>query len=117
MCEDVTPKTKTNPNSQNQPTRKSKAQDLCKVACKSAFCLQFFVYIFSAVCLHISRATSLPPSYYSSCNGYGGASSNNFNFSTNSLPRMLSRSPEWNQIPNKEKDKLGLTVKDDGEFW
>ena len=30
---------------------------------------------------------------------------------------MLSRSPEWAGISSKEKEKLGLTLKDDGEFW
>ena len=30
---------------------------------------------------------------------------------------MLSRSPEWAGVSQKEKEKLGLTLKDDGEFW
>ena len=30
---------------------------------------------------------------------------------------MIGRTPEWLEIPDKEKEKLGLTVKDDGEFW
>ena len=77
---------------------------------------------FSKFVNFVLRDTASPPSYYSStCNGYGSNNSNfrenNFNYSTSSLPRMLSRSPEWTQIPNKEKDRLGLTVKDDGEFW
>lgn len=33
------------------------------------------------------------------------------------LTRMLSRSPEWNNISEKEREKLGLTFNDDGEFW
>ena len=27
------------------------------------------------------------------------------------------RSEEWNKVPKKERDKLGLKVEDDGEFW
>ena len=30
---------------------------------------------------------------------------------------MLTRSPEWTHISNKEKAKLGLSLQDDGEFW
>ena len=30
---------------------------------------------------------------------------------------MLTRSPEWAHISNKEKAKLGLSLQDDGEFW
>jgi hypothetical protein len=26
-------------------------------------------------------------------------------------------SEEWKKVPQKEKDKLGLKVDDDGEFW
>jgi imidazoleglycerol phosphate synthase glutamine amidotransferase subunit HisH len=29
----------------------------------------------------------------------------------------LCRSEEWNKVPKKERDKLGLKVEDDGEFW
>ena len=29
----------------------------------------------------------------------------------------LVRSKEWSQISEKEKNKLGLKVEDDGEFW
>lgn len=30
---------------------------------------------------------------------------------------MLSRSPEWAGVSQKEKERLGLSLKDDGEFW
>ncbi len=33
------------------------------------------------------------------------------------LNRLLSRSPEWTNITEKEREKLGLTFNDDGEFW
>lgn len=34
------------------------------------------------------------------------------------LIRILSvRSPEWRFIPESEKEELGLTFDDDGEFW
>ena len=33
------------------------------------------------------------------------------------LTRLLSRSPEWSNISEKEREKLGLTFNDDGEFW
>ena len=42
---------------------------------------------------------------------------NSFAYSTEQLLRMNSRSPEWTKISKSEKDKLGLTFEDDGEFW
>ena len=30
---------------------------------------------------------------------------------------FFSRSPEWRFIPESEKEELGLTFDDDGEFW
>ena len=27
------------------------------------------------------------------------------------------RSSEWNKVSKKERDKLGITVENDGEFW
>lgn len=33
------------------------------------------------------------------------------------ITRLLSRSPEWANITDKEREKLGLTFDDDGEFW
>lgn len=30
---------------------------------------------------------------------------------------LASRSEEWNKVQKKERDKLGLTVANDGEFW
>ena len=38
-------------------------------------------------------------------------------YSCSSLTRLLSRSPEWANISEKEREKLGLTFNDDGEFW
>ena len=38
-------------------------------------------------------------------------------YSCSSLTRLLSRSPEWTNISEKEREKLGLTFNDDGEFW
>ena len=34
------------------------------------------------------------------------------------LPMTLYfRSPEWNKVTQAEREKLGLTFEDDGEFW
>jgi len=30
---------------------------------------------------------------------------------------IFLRSPEWRFIPDKEKEEIGLTFDDDGEFW
>jgi hypothetical protein len=30
---------------------------------------------------------------------------------------LLFRSPEWNSISDRERQRLGLTFQDDGEFW
>jgi calpain len=30
---------------------------------------------------------------------------------------ILHRSPEWRFIPDEEKEEIGLTFDDDGEFW
>jgi len=40
-----------------------------------------------------------------------------YSYSTKQLLHLDSRSPEWNIISKSEKEKLGLTVEDDGEFW
>jgi len=29
----------------------------------------------------------------------------------------LNRSPEWQRISSAEREKLGLTFEEDGEFW
>ena len=54
-----------------------------------------------------------PPCYYA--NGF--ANRDLQLYSTSSLSRMLTRSTEWSRISNKEKEKLGLSLQDDGEFW
>jgi hypothetical protein len=33
------------------------------------------------------------------------------------LTRLCSRSPEWNSVSSKDRDRLGLITADDGEFW
>ena len=76
--------------------------------------LFYFPSIFVSRRASSALSSAEPPSYYS--NGFGSRS-NNFVYSTSSLSRMLSRSPEWAGVSQKEKDKLGLTLKDDGEFW
>lgn len=30
---------------------------------------------------------------------------------------MCCRSPEWNKIAKSDRDRIGLTFDDDGEFW
>lgn len=40
-----------------------------------------------------------------------------FIYSCHYFTRLISRSPEWSSISDKERDKLGLTFDDDGEFW
>ncbi|XP_037074982.1 calpain-5-like isoform X2 [Pollicipes pollicipes] len=38
-------------------------------------------------------------------------------YPTQSLSHMLSRSPEWSKISDSEREKIGLTFDNDGEFW
>ena len=38
-------------------------------------------------------------------------------FPTSELIRLHSRSPEWQRISSAEREKLGLTFEEDGEFW
>ena len=28
-----------------------------------------------------------------------------------------ARSPEWKRVPDSERNKLGIKVDDDGDFW
>lgn len=35
----------------------------------------------------------------------------------NLLIDFILRSPEWRYIPESEKEEIGLTFDDDGEFW
>ena len=38
-------------------------------------------------------------------------------YSARSLTVLLSRSPEWRSITARDRDKLGLVTRDQGEFW
>ena len=33
------------------------------------------------------------------------------------LTSLLSRSPEWRSITARDREKLGLVTRDQGEFW
>ncbi|CAL8072205.1 unnamed protein product [Orchesella dallaii] len=57
-------------------------------------------------------ATNISPSY-KNVKKYR----NEFAYTQEQLLNMNSRSPEWVKIPKSEKEKLGLTFEDDGEFW
>ena len=79
--------------------------------------------------LPIQSASSLVSNGVIGKNGKGknGNSANNkvlrdsitqaYLYSCSSLTRLLSRSPEWANISEKQREKLGLTFNDDGEFW
>jgi hypothetical protein len=38
-------------------------------------------------------------------------------YAASALTRLCSRSPEWNTVSQKDRDRLGLVTADDGEFW
>ncbi|XP_069692223.1 calpain-5-like isoform X2 [Periplaneta americana] len=38
-------------------------------------------------------------------------------YSTSQLTRLLSRNPEWSKIKDTERERLGLTLDQEGEFW
>ncbi|XP_076054857.1 calpain-5-like isoform X2 [Oratosquilla oratoria] len=46
-----------------------------------------------------------------------GPGGNGCVYSTSQLTKMYSRSPEWSKVSVAEREKLGLTFEDDGEFW
>ncbi|XP_050718946.1 calpain-5-like isoform X2 [Eriocheir sinensis] len=46
-----------------------------------------------------------------------GTERSEFVYSTSQLTKMYSRSPEWSKVSASERQKLGLTFEDDGEFW
>ena len=91
------------------------------------FCFQYFC--FCKARLPIQSASSLVSNGVIGKNGKGksGNSANNkvlrdsitqaYLYSCSSLTRLLSRSPEWANISEKQREKLGLTFNDDGEFW
>ena len=45
------------------------------------------------------------------------ASGIGFAYTSEHLLQLNSRSVEWTKISKSEKEKLGLTFEDDGEFW
>lgn len=47
----------------------------------------------------------------------GSSSSSEFAYTVEQCLQFNSRSPEWTRISKSEKEKLGLTFEDDGEFW
>ncbi|XP_037777127.1 calpain-5-like isoform X1 [Penaeus monodon] len=46
-----------------------------------------------------------------------GKERSGFVYTTSELTKMYSRSPEWSKVSASEREKLGLTFEDDGEFW
>ena len=38
-------------------------------------------------------------------------------YSALALTSLLSRSPEWRSITARDREKLGLETRDQGEFW
>ena len=54
--------------------------------------------------------------FCSMVNVFSGSVSD-FLYSCHYFTRLISRSPEWSSISDKDRDKLGLTFDDDGEFW
>ncbi|XP_042219812.1 calpain-5-like isoform X2 [Homarus americanus] len=46
-----------------------------------------------------------------------GKERSGFVYTTSQLTKMYSRSPEWSKVSASEREKLGLTFEDDGEFW
>ena len=38
-------------------------------------------------------------------------------YSARALTSLLSRSPEWRSITARDREKLGLVTRDQGEFW
>ena len=101
--------------------------DLSFVFSSYFFCFQYFC--FCKARLPIQSASSLVSNGVIGKNGKGksGNSANNkvlrdsitqaYLYSCSSLTRLLSRSPEWANISEKQREKLGLTFNDDGEFW
>ncbi|PSN42970.1 Calpain-5 [Blattella germanica] len=38
-------------------------------------------------------------------------------YSTSQLTRLLSKNPEWSKVKDTERERLGLTLDHEGEFW
>ena len=38
-------------------------------------------------------------------------------YTARALTSLLSRSPEWRSITARDREKLGLVTRDQGEFW
>ncbi|XP_021940250.1 calpain-5-like isoform X2 [Zootermopsis nevadensis] len=45
------------------------------------------------------------------------AEQNDYAYSTPQLTRLLSKNPEWSRIKDTERERLGLTLDHEGEFW
>ncbi|KAG1683975.1 Calpain-5 [Nymphon striatum] len=48
---------------------------------------------------------------------WNGPFSDGWLYSTAKLTKLLSSSPEWSKIDESEREKMGLTFEEDGEFW
>ncbi len=62
-------------------------------------------------------SVGISPGAPSSSNNIKKVSKSHYAYTQEQLLNMNSRSPEWMKIPKSEKEKLGLTFEDDGEFW
>lgn len=62
-------------------------------------------------------SVGISPGAPSSSNNSKKVSKSHYAYTQEQLLNMNSRSPEWMKIPKSEKEKLGLTFEDDGEFW
>jgi hypothetical protein len=45
------------------------------------------------------------------------AEQNGYAYSTSHLTRLCSKNQEWSRIKDTERERLGLTLDHDGEFW
>jgi len=55
--------------------------------------------------------------FYCSCIYSSSAVQNDYAYSTSQLTRLLSKNPEWSRIKDTERERLGLTLDHEGEFW
>lgn len=45
------------------------------------------------------------------------AEQSDYAYSTSQLTRLLSKNPQWSRIRDTERERLGLTLDHDREFW
>jgi mannitol/fructose-specific phosphotransferase system IIA component (Ntr-type) len=45
------------------------------------------------------------------------AEQNDYAYSTSQLTRLLSKNPQWSRIRDTERERLGLTLDHEREFW